>query len=119
MTHFKVDIQLPLKHNPESGEDVGKEIPKKLFFDAYEKFLSIGCGVHTTNTPVFGSWIHPNTKQRYNDNTIVFTIVVDSEDKVTVANVDKIKLLKEYKEVLKTNFKQNEIYMVATRCSWL
>ena len=21
MTHFKVDIQLPLKHNPESGEE--------------------------------------------------------------------------------------------------
>ena len=119
MTHFKIDIQLPLRYNPEPYEKSGKEIPKELFSDAYEEFLKISGGVHTTNTPIFGSWIHPHTKQRYNDNVIVFTIVIDSEDRVTISNVSKIKLLKAYKDVLKTNFKQNEIYMVATRCSWL
>ena len=33
MTHFKVDIQLPLKFNLEDG---GEKIPEEYFFETYE-----------------------------------------------------------------------------------
>lgn len=116
MTHFKVDIQLPLNFNSEDG---GGKIPEEYFFHTYEELLKLANGINTTNIPVIGSWINPNNKKRYNDKSVVYTILVDSEDKMTINNATKIKELKKYKEVLKERFKQHEIFMVATRCCWL
>ena len=116
MTHFKVDIQLPLKFNPENG---GGLIPKEYFFETYEDLLKLAKGISTNKNPIIGSWINPETEKRYNDKTVVFTVIVDSEDKKTVTNVTKIKELIKYKEILKGKFKQHEIFMVATRCTWL
>ncbi|VVB83676.1 Uncharacterised protein [uncultured archaeon] len=116
MTHFKVDIQLPINFNLEDG---GGKIPEESFFDTYEELLKMAGGINTTNTPIIGSWINPNNKKRYNDKTVVYTILIDSEDKMTICNVAKIKELKEYKETLKRRFKQHEIFMVATRCYWI
>lgn len=76
-------------------------------------------GINTSNVPIIGSWINPSDKKRYNDKTIVFTVVVESEDKMTITNVLKIKKLIEYKEKLKDRFQQHEIFMIATRCTWL
>ena len=116
MTHFKVDIQLPLKFNPEDG---GGKVPEEQFFETYENLLNMAGGISTNNTPILGSWINPKDKKRYNDKSIVFSVVVDSEDRKTVTNVTKIKELIEYKEKLKEKFNQHEIFMIATRCTWL
>jgi len=45
--------------------------------------------------------------------------LVESEDKMTITNVSKIKELIEYKKELMGKFKQHQIFMVATRCSWI
>lgn len=116
MTHFKVDIQLPLKFNPEDG---GGKILEEFYFETYEELLKLAGGINTTNTPIIGSWINPQNKKRYNDSSVVYTILVESEDKMTIHNCSKIKKLIKYKEILKGKFKQHEIFMVATRCIWL
>ena len=116
MTHFKVDIQLPLKFNKEEGGDL---IPEEYFFETYEELLDLAGGINTNKNPILGSWINPSTKKRYDDKTIVFTTVVESEDRKTITNATKIKELIKYKEKLKERFKQHEIFMVATRCTWL
>lgn len=116
MTHFKIDIQLPLSFNPENG---GGKISEDLFFQTYEDLLKLAGGINTNNNPVMGSWINPSDEKRYDDKSIVFTVLVESEDKMTVDNVTKIKELKSYKKILKDRFKQHEIFMVATRCVWL
>ncbi|MFA5176204.1 MAG: hypothetical protein WC413_03015 [Candidatus Nanoarchaeia archaeon] len=116
MTHFKVDIQLPLNFNPEEG---GGKISEELFLQTHDELLKIAGGIHTSNSPIFGSWINPEDKRVYNDKTVVYTVLVDSEDKMTIHNSTKIKTLKEYKKELKIRFKQHEIFMVATRCCWL
>ncbi len=116
MTHFKVDIQLPLKFNPEDG---GKRIPEEYFFETYEELLKMCGGISTNNTPILGSWINPKDKKRYNDRSIVFSIVIESDDKMTITNIIKIQELISYKEKLKERFKQKEIFMIATRCVWL
>jgi hypothetical protein len=119
MTHFKVDIQLPLNFNPEKMEKIGRQIPPEVFHDTYEELLKMAGGINTTNTPIIGSWISPKTKKRYNDRSIIFSIIIESEDKMTITNVPKIKRLQKYKNKLKKRFKQEEIFMIATRCTWI
>ena len=119
MTHFKVDIQVPLTYNPKKGEKTGEKIPEEYFFETYEELLEMAGEISTSNIQIMGSWLHPETKRRYNDKSIVFSVVVESEDKMTLTNVSKIKKLKEYKEILKTRFKQEQIFMIATRCTWI
>jgi len=116
MTHFRVDIQLPLKFNKEDG---GGLIPEEYFSDTYEELLKIGGGISTSNNQIIGSWINPKDKRRYDDKSVVFTVVVESEGKVIVTNIGKIKELLEYKEKLKERFRQHEILMIATGCTWL
>ena len=116
MTHFRVDILLPLSFNKEDG---GEKIPQEYFHETYEDLLKISKGVSTNDNLIEGSWIHPDTNVRYDDKSILFTIVVDSEDKMTVHKVSKIKDLINYKEILKRKFKQKQIFMVAIRCCWL
>ena len=119
MTHIKVDIQLPLRFNPDEVEKVGKEIPDELFFQTYEELLDLFGGISTSNVPIAGSWIHPTMKKRYDDDTRIFTVVVDSEDRKTISKVPKITNLILYKNKLKERFKQEEIFMIATRCTVL
>lgn len=76
-------------------------------------------GISTNKTPILGSWINPKNKRRYNDTTIVFSVIIDSEDKMTITNITKVKELIEFKMKLKKRFKQKEIFMIATRCVWL
>jgi len=118
MTHFKVDIQLPLTYNPEKGKKIGEKIPEEYYLETHEELLKMCGGISTNQTPIKGSWISPN-KKRYDDRTIVFSVVVESEDKMNAINVPKIKELQKYKETLKLRFKQEEIFMVATRCTRL
>lgn len=119
MTHFKVEIQLPLNFNPKKNEKIGKKIPAEEFHKTYEELLKIAGGINTANEPVMGSWISPKTKKRYNEKSIIFSLIVESEEKAEMSDVPKIKKLKKYKEKLKKRFKQEEIFMIITRCVWI
>jgi len=117
MTHFRVDIQLPLCFNSEDG---GGKIPEELFLDTHIDLLNMVGGIHTSKQPVLGSWLNTDEKnKRYDDRCIVYSVLVESEDKVTVNNITKIKELIDYKKVMMKRFKQHKIFMVATRCTWL
>tara|TARA_Y100000310_G_scaffold279484_1_gene298616 strand:- start:217 stop:576 length:360 start_codon:yes stop_codon:yes gene_type:complete len=119
MTHFRIDIQLPLLYNLKKGEIERKKVPEKHFLDTYNELLKIAGGVNTTNFPIMGSWICPKTKELHNDKSIVFSILVKSQDRITALKVPKIIKLQKYKEILIERFDQKAIYMVATRCTWL
>ena len=97
MTHFKVDIQLPLTYNPEKDKKIGENIPVEYYHETYEELLDMIGGISTSKTAIEGSWISPK-KKRYDDRTIVFSVIVESEDKVTITNVSKIKEIQQYKE---------------------
>ena len=88
MTHIRVDIHLPLKFNPEES---GKEISQEIFFQTYEELLKLAGGISTNNNPLNGSWINPLSNVRYDDKTITFTIVVESEDRMTINQIPKIR----------------------------
>ena len=113
MTHFQITIQLPLKYNN------GEKIEESKFKETYEEVLDITGGITINPRPLQGAWIDPNDGIRYDDETITFSVLIDSEDKITALKVQKILELKQYKEKLKERFNQKEIFMVATRCSWL
>lgn len=119
MTHFKIDIQLPLRFNPKTGQKQGEEVPSSHFHLTYKELLNLFGGVHTTNSPIMGSWMCPKTNKPFHDKSVVFSILVPSADKNDILKIPKIKQLKEYKRKLKKRFNQKEIYMVATRCYWL
>ncbi len=118
MTHFWVDVQLPLYYNyVENGKR--EKVPEEKFYQAYFDLLKIAGGIHTSNIPIMGSWISPKNKKIYHDKNILLRVLVESDDRQTVTNAKKIKKLMRYKKTLKENFQQEDIFMVATRCTWL
>lgn len=119
MTHFKVDIQLPVRFNPKADKKIGEKVPSQFLWESYKELLALAGGINTTTQPVMGSWICPKTKKTYHDESIVFSVLVESENKKNITDATKIKELQGYKNSLKNKFKQEEMLMVATRCSWL
>tara|TARA_Y100000034_G_scaffold29691_2_gene36039 strand:- start:673 stop:1032 length:360 start_codon:yes stop_codon:yes gene_type:complete len=119
MTHYKVEIQIPLFYNLEDGKKDREKIPSKLFYETYLEIFNMVGGIHTSPTPVFGAWRCPKTRKAFFDKSTVFTVLVETNDIKTINNIPKMKELIEYKKILKKRFKQHEIFMVATRCQWL
>lgn len=117
MTHFKVEIQLPLYYNPENGKR--EKIPDELFYKTYIELFDMVGGIHTSPETIFGAWRHPDTGEKFYDDLIAFNILIATDDKATITNIPKIKEIINYKKILKDRFKQHEIFMVATRCIWL
>lgn len=119
MTHFQVTIQLPLRYNSIEINTQRKKIEEYKFKETYNELLSIVGGITINPNPFQGTWIDPTTSVRYDDENIVWSMLVDSEDKVSAVKVAKIQELIKYKEVLKERFQQENVYIVAVRCSWL
>ena len=117
MTHFKVDIQLPKVYNEKEGTRI--QIPEESFTKTYDDLLSIVGGISLSKNPILGSWIHPSTGERFDDETITYSVLVNSEDRRNPQNATKIKELIDYKKTLMIRFKQHEIFMVTSRCTWL
>ena len=119
MTHFQITIQLPLKYNSSESDPLGKKIEESKFKQTYDELLSLVGGITINPMPFQGTWVDPCTGVRYDDENVVWSVLVDSEDKVSAVKVAKIQELIKYKETLKERFQQKEIYIVAIRCSWL
>lgn len=108
MPQFKVEILLPLRYNREGDEAIGKLIDGKEFHDTYEQLLEKFGGISSYENRVNGSWVSPETKKRYDDESVIFSVVLNSEQEV--------QKIKEYKEVLKIRFKQEDIFMTSMVC---
>lgn len=119
MTHFQVSIQLPLKYNPSEENAERKNIEEVKFIQTYNELLDMIGGISINQTPIKGAWVDPTNGIRYDDENRLFSVLVESEDKISALKVKKIQDLVKYKETLKERFQQKEIYMVAVRCSWL
>ncbi len=119
MTHFQVTIQLPLRYNLISPNIVGEKIEQSKFKETYDELLKIGGGITINPTPFHGAWIEPKSGIQHDDENVVWSMLIESEDKITALKIQKIQDLIKYKEILKERFQQKEIYMVATRCTWL
>lgn len=119
MTHFKVEIQLPLFYNQQPNEIERKKIERPKFVLTYDELYKMFDGVNTSNAPIMGAYKSKKTGKRIDDSNIVFTVLIDSEDRMTIHKIQGIKQLQNYKEQLKQRFDQEEIFMVATRCIWI
>lgn len=118
MTHFKVDIILPLFYN-KNHERKRESIPPEPFLTTYQELVKMCGGISFPDHKILGSWISPITNKAYDDENRIFSVVVESHDKVNARNAPKIKKLIKYKQTLNKRFQQEEISMIATRCCWL
>ena len=116
MTHFKVDIQLPRYYNLKKGEKKRNEIPPNCFFDTYEELIDIAGGVNTSKFQIQGSWVSPQTNERYNDESILFSVLIKSNGKSRIEDIPQLNKIKRYKKKLLKRFEQKAIYMIATPC---
>jgi len=120
MTEYRVDILLPLRFNPTEKKKIKKLVPEMHFFETYEDLVKICGGISTTYSSMKGSWVCPKTKVRYDDETILFSVVVEPEsDSEIIYHNPKIKELQKLKKALLKRFKQKKLYMLATPCHWL
>lgn len=103
MSILKVDILLPLYHNPDSNGKRAK-IEGTEFLDTYKDLVVKFCGCTVDPTTLLGSWIDPKTGKEFKDENTTYWIVCDE-------TVENIEFLQKFKETLKTRFKQEDIMM--------
>ena len=119
MTHFQITIQLPLKYNATENSAERMKIEEYKFKETYDELLVIARGITINPIPLQGTWVNPSNGIRYDDENLMWSVLVESEDKISAIKVPKIQELIKYKEILKNRFQQEEMYLVAIRCSWL
>ncbi len=105
MTHLKLEILLPKYHNSVEGN------PRELindteFSDTFRDLMKQFRGCTIDNNPLLGGWVNPDTGQEVSDDVIVYWVVCDD-------NTGNIRFLEEFKGILKTRFKQDDILMYA------
>ena len=107
MYQLKVDILLPLYHNPDANGSCRK-INGGEFSETYKDLINHFGGCTVDPAPRSGVWINPDTGQEITDEVVVYWIICEEtkENKL---------FLNDFKEVLKKRFRQDEIMMYSTR----
>jgi hypothetical protein len=95
---IKVEILLPLYYNDK------KRIEEEKYLITYDEIVERFRGCTIDNTPLIGGWADPDTKEKYEDESIAYWIVC----KRTKENVT---FLRKLKGTLKKRFKQLDIMM--------
>ena len=96
----RFEIRLPLYYN--DGTEIEPEKYEETKNEVYEKF-----GAFTVLAVTQGGWRGPDTDEIYIEPSGGFFVDVDKE------RLDEaIEFFKQYKGILKTRFKQEEIYIV-------
>lgn len=101
MSQIKVEILLPSLYN-EDKDGVRKEIEGKKYSDTFDDLMDKFGGCTIDNTPLLGGWVDPKTQERINDENTTYWVVCDNTP-------ENITFFKNFKEVLKTRFKQEDI----------
>ena len=103
MTQLKLEILLPIYHNPDENNErkkiEGNEF-SETFKDLMKKFGGCTIDPHTLS----GGWINPDTGIEITDELTTYWIVYEDTK-------ENIEFLKNYKDVLKERFKQDDIMM--------
>lgn len=103
MSYLKVEILLPLYHNPDKDgrrEQIHGDEFSKTYQDLVRQFG--GCTINPI--PQSGGWVNPDTGEEITDDLTIYWIVFED----SAENKD---FLKNFKEVLKKRFKQDDIMM--------
>ena len=103
MSEFKLEILLPLYHNPDEN-GCRKKIDGDEFSETYKNLIEQFGGCTIDPNPVSGGWINPDTGMEVTDELTVYWIVYENTE-------DNIVFLTNFKEVLKERFKQDDIMM--------
>lgn len=103
MPEFKLEILLPLYHNPDKN-DQRKKIDGDEFSETYKDLIKQFGGCTIVPTPVSGGWINPDTGIEITDKLTVYWVVYEDTE-------NNIVFLTNFKEVLKERFKQDDIMM--------
>jgi len=103
VTQLKLEILLPIYHNPDENNE-RKKIDGKEFSDTYKELMKKFCGCTIEPNTLSGGWVNPDTGIEVTDELTVYWIVYEDTEENT-------KFLKNYKEVLKERFKQDDIMM--------
>lgn len=103
MLQLKLEILLPIYHNPDKNGK-RKLIDGAEYSETYQDLMNQFGGCTHVPNPVSGVWINPDTGEEITDQLTVYWVVYENTE-------DNIAFLKNFKEVLKERFKQNDIVM--------
>lgn len=103
MSKLKLEILLPLYHNPDEN-GVRKKIDGNEFSETYRDLMERFGGCTIIPNPLLGRWINPDTGDEITDELTAYWIVYDDTKENT-------EFLRNFKEVLKKRFKQDDIMM--------
>lgn len=103
MSEIKVEILLPNLYN---GDKNGqrKEVEGKKYSDTFNDLIDKFQGCTIDNSPLLGGWIDPVTKKHVNDENTTYWIVCEETP-------ENLEFFRNYKEILKERFQQEDIMM--------
>lgn len=103
MPHLKVEILLPLYHNPDKN-GIREKITDREFLETYQDLVKQFCGCTVNPIPQAGVWINPDTGQKITDELTIYWVIFEESEENNI-------FLRDFKEVLKKRFKQDDIMM--------
>ncbi|MFH1695124.1 MAG: hypothetical protein ABH850_01700 [Candidatus Micrarchaeota archaeon] len=98
---LRIEFLLPLTYNN------GKDVEPKKFFKIKEEIMKQFGGISIHPLSIEGGWINKADDIVYYDNCKRFEVCVEKSD-------ESRKWIAKYKEKLKKEFQQHEIYMIST-----
>lgn len=103
MAHKKLEILLPLYHNPDQNGN-RKKIDDDEFTITYIELTKQFGGITIEPTPLSGLWTNPETGKTMSDDLTKYWVIYEDTEK----NNEFIKI---YKETLKERFKQDDVML--------
>lgn len=99
--YIKVEILLPSLYN-EDQNGQRKEIEGRKYSDTFNDLIDKFKGCTIDSIPLLGGWIDPKTKQRINDKNTTYWVVCEESK-------ENMSFFRNYKEILKKRFQQEDI----------
>ena len=103
MAYRKIEILLPLYHNPDKNGTRTK-IGDREFSETYQDLVNRFGGCTINPTLQSGGWINPETGQEIKDVLTIYWIICEESEENTI-------FLKGFKDILKKRFRQDNIMM--------
>lgn len=87
-----------------------RKIEGNEFSDTYKDLVNQFGGCTVNPAPQSGGWINPDTGKEITDELVIYWVVCEETE-------ENKSFLKNFKEILKIRFQQDEIMMYSTRIS--
>lgn len=107
MPQLKVEILLPLYYNPDKN-GVRRKIDGNEFSETYKDLVNQFGGCTINPAPQSGGWINPDTGKEIKDELTIYWVICEETEE------NKL-FLKNFKEVIKKRFQQDDILLYYTK----